>query len=213
APPASTPARPQTPALVTPPQPSLPPLPTPEIPVIPTVEVPVIPTPTVAPTVPPVLPTPTTPPPPSDFWADSLPVVKPGGNRVPPPQPAIRQKGSDWFWQRDTVSVGGVEHRHGISVHAPSTTLIDLNRGCTSFDAVAGMDDLSVTLGGVVFSVQGGDGRTLWSSPTLRSGDPAVPVHVPLDGQKSIKLVVTPANGFWSALNMADWAEARFRCV
>ncbi|MFE7560609.1 sigma-70 family RNA polymerase sigma factor [Kitasatospora sp. NPDC057500] len=214
--PTPTPAKPQTPVLVTP-QPSLPPLPTvptPELPVVPLPEVPVIPTPTIPPTVPPVVvPTPTTPPPPSDFWGDDLPVTKPGNNRVPPPEPAIRQKGSDWFWQRDTVSVGGTERRHGITVHAPATTVIDLNRTCTSFDAVAGMDDLSVTLGAVVFSVQGGDGRTLWSSQPVRAGDPAVPVHVPLDGQKSIKLVVTPASGFWSALNMADWAEARFRCV
>ncbi|MER7705346.1 sigma-70 family RNA polymerase sigma factor [Kitasatospora sp. NPDC097605] len=210
--PTATPSKPQTPVLVTP-QPSLPPLQLPELPVIPTPEVPVIPTPTIPPTVPPVLPTPTTPPPPVDFWADGLPVIKPGNNRVPPPQPAIRQKGSDWFWQRDTASVGGVEYRHGITVHAPATTLIDLNRTCTSFDAVAGMDDLSVTLGTVVFSVQGGDGRTLWSSHPVRAGDRAVPVHVPLDGQKSIRLVVTPASGIWSALNMASWADARFRCV
>ncbi|MER5349470.1 sigma-70 family RNA polymerase sigma factor [Kitasatospora sp. NPDC002551] len=206
--PTPVPTKPQPPVLVTP-QPSLPPLPTPEVPVIPTPEVPVIPTPTFTPSVP----TPTPPLPPTDFWADSLPVVKPGNNRVPPPQPSIRQKGSDWFWQRDAVSVGGTEHLHGITVHAPATTLIDLNRTCTSFDAVAGMDDLSVTLGGVVFSVQSGDGRTLWSSRTLRAGDAAVPVHVPLDGQKSIRLVVTPASGVWSALNVADWAEARFRCV
>ncbi|MFC5668248.1 NPCBM/NEW2 domain-containing protein [Kitasatospora misakiensis] len=167
------------------------------------------------PTPPPTL-TPTltpTPPAPTDFWADDLPVVKPGNHRVPPSQPSIRQKGSDWFWQRDAVSVAGTEHRHGISVHAPATTLIDLNRSCTSFDAVAGMDDLTVSIGGVVFAVQGGDGRILWSSRTLRAGDPAVPVHVPLDGQQSIRLVVTPVNGIWSALNVADWAEARFRCV
>ncbi|MFF2662766.1 sigma-70 family RNA polymerase sigma factor [Kitasatospora sp. NPDC058032] len=207
--PTPTPSASQSPVPVIP-QPSLPPLPTPEPPVIPTPQPPVIPTPSATANVPTVVPT---PPPPADFWADGLPVIKPGNNRVPPPQPSIRQKGSDWFWQRNDLSIAGAEHRHGISVHAPATTLIDLNRTCTSFDAVAGMDDLSVTFGGVVFSVQGDDGRTLWSSHTLRAGDAAVPVHVPLDGQKSIKLVVTPVNGIWSALNMADWAEARFRCV
>ncbi|WP_327679683.1 sigma-70 family RNA polymerase sigma factor [Kitasatospora sp. NBC_00458] len=191
------------------PTPSVPPLPTPEVPAVPTPTRPPQPTPTVTPTLPtrPPLPEPT------DFWADDLPVVKPGNNRVPPPQPSIRQKDSDWFWQRDAVSIDGAVHPHGITMHAPSTTVIDLNRSCTSFDAVAGMDDLTVSIGGVVFSVQGGDGRPLWSSPALRAGDPAVPVHVPLTGQKSIRLVVTPANGVWSALNMADWAEARFRCV
>ncbi|MFB6888123.1 sigma-70 family RNA polymerase sigma factor [Kitasatospora sp. NPDC056327] len=201
---------PTVPVVPLPSLPPLPTLPTPELPKLPTPEPPVIPTPTIAPSVPPVIPT---PPVPTDFWADDLPVVKPGNNRVPPPQPSIRQKGSDWFWQRNTVSVDGTEYRHGITVHAPATTLIDLNRTCTSFDAVAGVDDLTVSIGGVVFSVQGGDGRTLWSSRALRAGDPAVPVHVPLDGQKSIRLVVTPVNGIWSALSVADWAEARFRCV
>ncbi|MFF3074877.1 NPCBM/NEW2 domain-containing protein [Kitasatospora sp. NPDC057936] len=191
-------------------------MPVPETPVVPTPEVPPVPTPTVpAPTVPPV-PTPTvtppTPPGPTDFWADSLPVHKPGNNRVPPTGPAIRQKGTDWFWQHDGAWIGGDHHPHALTVHAPATTQIDLNRACTSFDAVAGLDDLTVSPGGVVFSVQGGDGSTLWRSPALAAGDDAVPVHVPLAGQTSIRLVVTPVHGVWSALNVADWAEARFRC-
>ncbi|MBO1420149.1 NPCBM/NEW2 domain-containing protein, partial [Streptomyces sp. FH025] len=140
------------------------------------------------------------------------PVLKPGNNRVPPPEPSIRQKGSDKFWQRDDAWIGGERHTHALTVHAPATTLIDLNRSCTSFDAVAGVDDATITPGGVVFSVQDGDGNTLWHSRTLSVGDDAVPVHVPLAGQKSIRLVVTPVNGIWSALNVADWAEARFRC-
>ncbi|MFI6849896.1 sigma-70 family RNA polymerase sigma factor [Kitasatospora sp. NPDC050467] len=199
-----------------PPKPPVPEVPTPDVPAVPTPDVPVVPTPTLPPVPTPKPPTPKptpTPPAPTDFWADDLPVRKPGNNRVPPPGPSIRQKGSDWFWQRDSVSIGGTRHAHGITVHAPASTQIDLNRGCTSFDALAGVDDITASPGGVVFSVQGGDGRTLWRSPVLATGDDAVPVHVPLDGQKSIRLVVTPAHGFWSALNAADWAEARFRCV
>ncbi|MFD4532151.1 sigma-70 family RNA polymerase sigma factor [Kitasatospora sp. NPDC058492] len=197
---------PPAPAVPVVPTPSVPPLPTPEPPVVP-----VVPTPTVPP-----LPTPTvippSPPAPADFWADSLPVVKPGNNRVPPPGPSIRQKGSDWFWQHDSAWIGGERHGHAITVRAPATTLIDLNRSCTSFDAVAGVDDATLSPGGVVFSVQGGDGSTLWRSSPLAAGDDAAPVHVPLAGQKSIRLVVTPVHGIWSALNVADWAEARFRC-
>ncbi|MFB7675628.1 sigma-70 family RNA polymerase sigma factor [Kitasatospora purpeofusca] len=213
--PTPTPTPTPTPVATVPavPLPTPPPVPVPEVPTPPVPEV-VLPTPTVTPSLP--TPPPTTvptPPAPTDFWADDLPVVRSSHNRVPPPRPSIRENGSDWFWQRERVSVAGAEHRHGISVHAPAATVVDLNRSCTSFDAVAGMDDLTLAVGGVVFSVQGGDGRTLWSSRTLRAGDPAVPVHVPLAGQTSIRLVVVPANGIWSALNVADWAEARFRCV
>ncbi|MFJ2190823.1 sigma-70 family RNA polymerase sigma factor [Kitasatospora sp. NPDC087861] len=196
---------PTSPAPVVPvvPTPTVPPVPTPEPPVVPTPTTPPVPTPTI---------TPPSPPAPTDFWADSLPVVKPGNNRVPPPGPSIRQKGSDWFWQHDSAWIGGERHPHAITVRAPATTLIDLNRSCTSFDAVAGVDDATLTPGGVVFSVQSGDGSTLWRSHPLAAGDDAVPVHVPLAGQKSIRLVVTPVHGIWSALNVADWAEARFRC-
>ncbi|MFJ3221671.1 sigma-70 family RNA polymerase sigma factor, partial [Kitasatospora sp. NPDC086801] len=175
-PPKRTPTPPPAPAVPVVPTPTVPPLPTPEPPVVPTPTMPPVPTPTV---------TPPSPPAPTDFWADSLPVVKPGNNRVPPPGPSIRQKGSDWFWQHDSAWMGGERHRHAITVHAPATTLIDLNRSCTSFDAVAGVDDATLSPGGVVFSVQGGDGSTLWRSPPLAAGDDAVPVHVPLAGQKS----------------------------
>ncbi|MEU3574487.1 NPCBM/NEW2 domain-containing protein [Kitasatospora sp. NPDC036755] len=183
--------------------PTLPPLPTPDVPVVPTPTLPPVPTPTVTKPTPPVL---------SDFWGNSLPVLKPGNNRVPPPEPSIRQKGSDKFWQRDGGWIGGDYHPHVITVHAPAGTVIDLNRSCTSFDAVAGVDDATLSPGGVVFSVEGGDGATLWRSGPLAVGDDPVPVHVPLAGQKSVKLMVTPVNGIWSALNVADWAQARFRC-
>jgi hypothetical protein len=39
-----------------------------------------------------------------------------------------------------------------------------------------------------------------------------VPVHLPLAGQQSIRLVVTPVDGFWSSGAIADWADARFTC-
>ncbi|OEV34391.1 hypothetical protein HS99_0035860 [Kitasatospora aureofaciens] len=191
------------PAPALPALPTLPPLPTPEVPVVPTPTVPPVPEPTV---------TPPGPPAPTGFWGDSLPVWKPGNHRVPPEGPSIRRKGSDRFWQRDGGWIGGDYHPHAITVHAPATTLVDLNRSCTSFDAVAGVDDATLSPGGVVFTVQSGDGSTLWRSRPIGAGDDAVPVHVPLAGQKSIRLVVTPVHGIWSALNVADWAQARFRC-
>ncbi|SOB82672.1 sigma-70 family RNA polymerase sigma factor [Streptomyces sp. 1331.2] len=201
--PSSPPAPRPVPAVPAIPTPTVPPVPTPEVPVVPTPTLPPVPTPTI---------TPPTPPAPAEFWGDSLPVVKPGHHRVPPPGPSIRQKGSDNFWQRPGGWIGGDYHPHAITVHAPATTLIDLNRSCTSFDAVAGVDDATLSPGGVVFTVEGGDGSPLWRSRALAAGDDAVPVHVPLAGQKSIRLVVTPVHGIWSALNVADWAEARFRC-
>ncbi|MGW4898343.1 NPCBM/NEW2 domain-containing protein, partial [Kitasatospora sp. NPDC004240] len=190
------------------------PSPPPVVPAPPVVPTPTPPAPVPTPTAQPPLPTPTvTPPQPpvTDFWVDDLPVIRPG-HRVPPPGPGIRQKESDWFWQRGSVRIAGRHHPHGITVHAPATTVVELGRDCTSFDAVAGVDDLSGSHGEVVFTVQGGDGRVLWRSPGLGAGDPPVPVHVPLAGQRQVRLVVSPAPGYWSVPGLADWAEARFRC-
>lgn len=97
-------------------------------------------------------------------------------------------------------------------MRAPSTVTIDLNRACSSFDAMAGLDDMARRHGRVVFSVLGGDGRTLWSSEPVDGGDAAVPVHVSLAGQQTIRLVVQPAHDRWHAADVADWADARLGC-
>jgi hypothetical protein len=165
----------------------------------------------VPPSVPPV-PTPTfTPPaPPTDFWVDGLPYGK-GPHRGQPTGPTISND-SDWTWQRDSLWMHGEQYRHGLAVHAPSTVTIDLNRSCSTFEAVAGLDDFAPQVEDVVFSVQGDGGRTLWSSGAFRPGDAPLAVRVPLAGQQSVRLVVTPAGGRWALINLSDWAEARFTC-
>ena len=98
-------------------------------------------------------------------------------------------------------------------MHAPTRTTVDLNRACRSFDAVAGLDDLTPGGGSAVFSVQGGDGSTLWRSGELRAGEPPVPVHASLVGQSTVRLVVTRVRGAAPGVVVADWANARFGCV
>ncbi|GAA2138863.1 hypothetical protein GCM10009760_20460 [Kitasatospora kazusensis] len=200
-------ATPSAPAPTPTPDPPLPPVPSP----------PPVPTPVPVPTVtPPPVPDPPTPPPPppvatpTDFWVDDLPFGQ-GHHRVPPGEPTIRRD-SGWLWRRNGLSLDGEYHRHGLSVRAPSTVTVDLNRPCTSFQAVTGLDDLGLRVGDVVFSVQGGDGRTLWQSGRVGPDDGPLPVRVPLDGQQSIRLVVSPAAGGWGLINLADWADARFTC-
>ncbi|WP_344447048.1 NPCBM/NEW2 domain-containing protein [Kitasatospora nipponensis] len=150
-------------------------------------------------------------PAPTGFWLDELPFGH-GGNRVPPTGPTVERRQSDWLWQRSGLRLAGASYDRGITVHAPSTVTIDLNRSCSAFDAVAGVDDLAFSPGAVSFAVTGTDGRPLWHSPALRGADAPVPVHVPLAGVRSIRLVVTPVDGFRSAGNLADWADARFTC-
>ncbi|MGK4582390.1 sigma-70 family RNA polymerase sigma factor [Kitasatospora sp. HPMI-4] len=191
-----TPAPEPTVSQSAPPDEPTPPVPTPE-PSEP------VPTPTVKPTPPPA--------PPTDFWLNDLPFSR-GPDRQPPPGPSIRSSASDWVWQRDHVWISGGRYPHGLSVHPSSTVTVDLNRSCSSFRALAGLDDLSVRFGAVVFSVQDQNGTTLWRSDEFEQGDDPVPVRVPLDGRRTIRLVVTPVHGSWGLITLADWANARFSC-
>ncbi|NML53892.1 sigma-70 family RNA polymerase sigma factor [Streptomyces sp. R302] len=164
------------------------------------------PTPTPTPTPPPTTPPP--PPPPAYYQVDELKYEAFGdGSR-----PEVVQEGGTWMWARDGMSIGDTTYAYGVSVHAPSSLLIRLNRQCTSYDAMVGVDDLSAPLGpgGVRFSVYG-DGQRLWRSPVVRPGDPALPVHVDITGRSTVRLVVEEHTPFGRAA-VADWAESRISC-
>ncbi|MDK1472993.1 sigma-70 family RNA polymerase sigma factor [Streptomyces sp. 549] len=189
--------RPADPAPVPPPAPapappSSPPAPSPA------------PTPTPAPTPPPVPPPPA--PAPAGYQINQLRWDVLGASD----EPAVRVAESSWLWQRSGLRIGGRQYGHGVTVHAPSSVTIDLNRQCESYSAVAGVDDLTMGLGAVRFAVHG-DGVLLWQSQVVRGGDQAVPVNVPLAGVRTMRLVVTPESPLGAAA-LADWAESVIRC-
>ncbi|MFJ8039960.1 sigma-70 family RNA polymerase sigma factor [Kitasatospora sp. NPDC096147] len=200
----------------TPEQPAPPPAPSPSPPAPPVVTPPPAPSPSV-----PVPPTPT-PPVPSptptrpqvfDFWADDLPFGPPGGHRDTPPTPTIR-RGGGWLWQRTGLWIDGTRYQRGLSTRVPAQITVDLNRtSCTSFRAVAGLEDGGLRFGTVRLSVEGGDGTVLWRSGPLGPGDPAVPVTVDLTGQRSFRLVARQDAGGLGLLDLADWANARISCT
>ncbi|MFI8824011.1 sigma-70 family RNA polymerase sigma factor [Streptomyces sp. NPDC053431] len=127
-------------------------------------------------------------------------------------KPEVDLARSSWMWQRSGLTIDGTRYAHGVSVHAPSSLLIDLNRQCTGYDAVVGIDDVTAPIGpgGVRFAVYG-DGERLWRSPVLRRGDAPVPVHVSLSGRRTLRLEVEEHTPFGRAA-VADWAESRISC-
>jgi RNA polymerase sigma factor (sigma-70 family) len=159
------------------------------------------PTPTPEPT---PSPTPTPTPAPEVYQVNQL-TYGPLGDGT---SPTIRT--GDWVWQRWGLAIGGTSHGYGVTVTAPSSVTIDLNRSCVSYDALVGIDDLALGLGSARFSVYG-DGTRLWQSGVVRGGEPAVPVHVPLGGRRTIRLVVEAGDG-WQPVNVADWAMSRIAC-
>ncbi|WP_329422533.1 sigma-70 family RNA polymerase sigma factor [Streptomyces sp. NBC_01268] len=128
-------------------------------------------------------------------------------------KPEVSLSESSWMWQRSGLSMDSTRYAHGVSVHAPSSLLIDLNRQCTSYDAVVGIDDITLPfkqVGGVRFAVYG-DGERLWRSEVIRPGDAPVPVHVGIDGRRQIRLVVEEHTPFGRAA-VADWAQSQISC-
>ncbi|WP_374194418.1 sigma-70 family RNA polymerase sigma factor [Streptomyces sp. N35] len=212
-PPVSQPVVPQKPAPKPPPEPE-PPAP-----------------PVVAPDPTPT-PTPTPPPPPKPSPKPTPPAPKPTPPPPPPPpppapeayhinelqyglfgdgtQPEVRLGESSWIWQRQGLGIAGQRYAHGVTVHAYSSVMIDLNRECTAYDAFAGVDDLTFGHGAVRFSVYA-DGVRLWQSGVVRGGEPAVPVHVDLTGRKTLRLVVEPHSVVDSPA-LVDWAQSRISC-
>ncbi|MFF2645689.1 sigma-70 family RNA polymerase sigma factor [Streptomyces niveus] len=180
------------------------------------------PTPTKArPTPPKPKPKPSAPPP--------KPEPKPPAPAPPPPAPEVYQVNqlkfdvtgdgsgpqvriaeSSWLWQRPGMSIGGTRYGHGASMNARGSVTIELNRRCATYQALVGVDDMTLGLGAVRFSVYG-DGGRLWRSPVVRGGDPAVPVSVGIGGRRTIRLVVEPHTPF-DTVAVADWAQSRISC-
>ncbi|MFJ8848207.1 sigma-70 family RNA polymerase sigma factor [Streptomyces cyaneofuscatus] len=174
----------------------------------------------------PPAPSPPPPPPPSP-----QPTPSPKPPPPPPPAPTVYQVSeldhsllgdhtepevvtgrSSWIWQRTNVAIAQTRYAHGVTVHARSSVTIQLNRPCTRYEAMVGVDDLTMGLGAVRFSVYNGDGTRLWRSPVMAGGAPAVPVSVGIAGQSSIRLVVEP-EGPLGGVALADWAESRISCA
>ncbi|MBT2369473.1 sigma-70 family RNA polymerase sigma factor [Streptomyces sp. ISL-10] len=228
-PPVAQPVTPEPPAPRPEPEPSAP-----APPAAPPVQPSPKPTPPPAPTTPPA-PTPTPKPKPAEPKPSSTPTQTPTATPAPKPTPPptsppeiyqvnrldygivgdhtgpeVRHNESSWMWRRWGMSIGGEQYGHGVTVHGRSSVTIDLNRECTAYDAFVGVDDLTPGLRSVRFSVYG-DGVRLWRSPAVRHGDAAVPVHVPLVGHETLRLVVEPEDPPATAA-LADWAQSRITC-
>ncbi|MGY1455554.1 NPCBM/NEW2 domain-containing protein [Streptomyces sp. SS8] len=123
--------------------------------------------------------------------------------------PSVRE-GSSRLWQRSELRIGGRDRGYGVTVSAHSSVVVDLGGDCVSFEALAGVDDLTALRGAVRFSVYG-DGARLWESGVVRRGEEPAPVHVPLTGVRTLRLVVEP-DGLLDSVVMAGWAQARIGC-
>lgn len=107
------------------------------------------------------------------------------------------------------IAIGGQKFERGVGTHATSRLWVDLGGGTDRFQAMVGVDDAAGNPNGSVNFKLVGDGRKLWESGTLKTGQAAKAVDVDLRGVKTLLVQVTDAgNGI--DFDHADWAEARF---
>ncbi|WP_329231095.1 sigma-70 family RNA polymerase sigma factor [Streptomyces sp. NBC_00111] len=202
APPVSDPP----PAPETTPAPAPTPTPSPEPPVPDPTPEPTRPEP--APTPSPKQPAPPAPPAPEIYQVNELDYSVTGDHTGPE---ILLGESRGVFWQRDGLSIASTTYAHGVTAPSRSSVAVQLNRACTRYEAMAGVDDLTLGLGAVRFSVYDGDGARLWQSPVVRGGEPAVPVSVGIEGSTTIRLVVEPS-GALGGVALADWAASRISC-
>jgi hypothetical protein len=105
------------------------------------------------------------------------------------------------------LRAGGQPHVKGLGLHSAAQLVYALDQPYRRFAAEVAVDDAAAGEGSVRFRVLV-DGRERFTSPTLRGGDPPVPVAVELDGGKRLELLVDFADRA-DVLDYADWLNAR----
>ena len=109
-----------------------------------------------------------------------------------------------------TITLNSVPYTRGLGVHAESQVKYKLGGVCSSFMAVAGVDDESGSNGSVTFQVWA-DSAKLWESGVLTGSTASQNVNVSILGRSELTLIVTSA-GNGNAWDHADWADARLTC-
>lgn len=105
------------------------------------------------------------------------------------------------------LSIAGKTYATGIGTHANSRLWIDLAGGSDRFLASVGVDDAAGGPASIAFQVIA-DGRKIWDSGVMHSGDAAKAVDLDVRGVKYLVLVVTDA-GDGISCDHGNWAEAR----
>ena len=103
------------------------------------------------------------------------------------------------------LKIGTETFENGIGAFARSLVEFPLNGQFKRFTSKVGVDAATDGRGSVVFEVYG-DGKKLWTSPTMSGLDAAKEIDVDVTGVNRLRLVLTDA-GDGNKFDVADWAE------
>ena len=105
------------------------------------------------------------------------------------------------------LTIGGQTFEKGLGTHANSQFILDLGGRADSFTAEVGVDDeVGKGNGTVIFKLVAEEGKVLWQSQPMHSGDAPVAVNQPLAGVKQLTLLAEAPDAIDFA--HADWADA-----
>jgi alpha-galactosidase len=117
------------------------------------------------------------------------------------------QPRADQSVEQHPLRIGGKSFEKGLGTHAHSQLGVDLGGAATRFHAFVGADDETLPRkGSIEFRVLG-DGKELWKSGVMHTGDAAKEVDVPLAGAKRLVLLVEDGDD-GNSYDHADWAMA-----
>ena len=113
-----------------------------------------------------------------------------------------------------SVTAGGVPYPSCFGMHSNAILTYPIKGRFLRLTGEAGLPDyVAGTRGSVTFEVEG-DGRKLWESPTVRGGDPALRLDIPIVGIDTLILRIRDAgdgtshdHGFWANLRFEESAS------
>ena len=121
-----------------------------------------------------------------------------------------RSNGDQGATDGRTLTLNGVTYSKGIGAHADSDVRVTIPAGCTTFNAVIGVDDEVGANGSVTFQVLG-DSTSLYTSTIKRGPDAGQAISVNVAGRSQLRLVVANG-GDTNEFDHADWADATLSC-
>ncbi len=102
----------------------------------------------------------------------------------------------------------GKTYERGVGSHAAGSFYAELDGNAKRFQAVVGVDDDSNGPGTIAVSIAG-DGKVLFRSPLLKTGDTPAVVDLDLSGVKLLAVKMEDG-GDDNHFDHADWADAKF---
>ena len=106
------------------------------------------------------------------------------------------------------ITLRGTVYQKGIGTHANSTITYNLAGAYSTFVSDIGIDDEVNGQGSVVFQVVG-DGKVLYTSPTLTGSSAVVTVNVNVTGVQQLQLICNTATPGNIDFDHGDWAGAK----